>query len=202
MRPSLPLILIVLALLVSVIVGLMLGGGPLVWFGERTGASGTNENVDLPLAPNTPNAPTPIVSSTATRVATPTINPTVPPSTTERPPTVPTAVAEPVESEAVPSETPPSEITESEATDSETTEVTEVRVTVVSIALRLRAIPGTDGEIVATLQNGVQGVAIQRDSQGWLEVEVNDPEVTGWLFGGSDFVTIEGDVETLPLLES
>lgn len=191
MRPSLTLILIILALLVSIVVGLFLGGGPQVWFSERIEESG-NGNANLPLAPSRPTAlsdepallPTPSspASSPRTNAAS---TPRTTPSTLP-----PTETASPIETsnvDATPIPPPPTE---------------GVRVTIISNALRLRSAPSTDGAVIATLLNGVEGIAVQRDSNGWLEVEVAELEVRGWLFAGADFVTVEGNIESLPLLES
>lgn len=208
MRPSLTLILIILALLVSLVVGLMIGGGPQVWFSSPIESGGTNSNSSMPVVPQ---SPTPALVITATMTMAPVVTP-IPPTATEQP-IAPTAT---LESEAS-ATTEPSVTTEPETTETpepapvETIEpeVLEeptsagVQVTIIASGLRLRSAPQADAEIVGTLPNGTQFEVLQRTADnGWLEVAVNDSETQGWLFADPAFVTIEGDLETLPIAES
>jgi hypothetical protein len=54
MRPNLSVILVILALVVSVLVGIVSGGGWQVWLAEPVIDDGVNENVTLPIAPASP----------------------------------------------------------------------------------------------------------------------------------------------------
>src|SRR5688500_15523121 len=51
MRPNFSVILVILALVVSVLVGIISGGGWQVWLAEPVIDDGVNENVTLPIAP-------------------------------------------------------------------------------------------------------------------------------------------------------
>jgi hypothetical protein len=210
MRPSLTLILIILALLVSLVVGLVIGGGPQVWFNSPIQSGGTNSNSSLPVVPQ---SPTPVLVVTPTMTTVPAVT-SVPPTATEEP-IAPTATLESEASattEPEAPETPDPETTETtvpEATETRGPEVLEeptsvgVQVTIIASGLRLRAAPQADAEIVTTLPNGTQFEVLQRTADnGWLEVVVNDSETQGWLFADPAFVTIEGDLETLPVAES
>lgn len=199
MRPSLTVILIVVALLVSFLIGLFMGGGPLVWWRSISGGGVNNENVTAVLEPVRPTVspPTELPPSptTTTPPSTPRLRPTA--STTSVAPQRSTATLVPTET-SLPVASPTVELPD----PSPEPDTTAVVVTIVSAGLYLRNSPSSEGDIIATLTNGMQAIALQRSSDGWLEVEVSELAVQGWLYASPTFVAIEGNPESLPLLNS
>lgn len=201
MRPSLNLVFIVLAIIVSLLIGLMIGGGPAVWLTNQVegGSPGNNSNASLPVVPQNPT-PRPVATETPAATRT-TVAPTatIPPVT----PSPTSTVTETAEPEVI-VETP-TPIVVAEPTPEVTPEPTPivVRVTVISAGIRLRATPQGDGAIVATLVNGEEAIALQRSpDDSWLEVEVSESGARGWLFADPSLVAIEGELDAVPILES
>ena len=76
-----------------------------------------------------------------------------------------------------------------------------VTVNTVGLRLNVRGGPGTDYEIVAKAVTGVEFNAIGRnEDSSWVQVAIADlPSGYGWV--SADFVTVEGALEQLPVVE-
>lgn len=117
------------------------------------------------------------VTPTATEVAVVDVSPTVPevaPTDTPEAPT-PTTVQE----------TPTASVVTATATDN----------------VRLRAGPGTKYGVLTTIASGTVLTAVGRNADNtWIQVQIPGKSDLGWVSG--DFVTIGGDVTSLPVVQS
>lgn len=190
MRPSLTLFLIIAAVVISIVIGLVLGGGPQVWLTGQGDSSGAVANAALLVATASPTATHQghfsVIATTATAVPTVATTPTPPPTSTSvleaTAPLSPTATATP---DNAPDDAP-----------------SVLTLTVASDNVRLRTAPGTASQVILRLNSGTQGVATGRtEANDWVQVEV--PEVAnGWISADPALVTIEGTVENLPIVEA
>jgi uncharacterized protein YgiM (DUF1202 family) len=189
MRPSLTLVLIIAALVISFIIGLVLGGGPQVWLSWQSDSSnGAIANAELLTITTSPTPTATRHGRLALAAATSAVVPTVAATKTPTPPASPTRRS---------TRTPPPTAT----VTNETPAPAMLTLTVASDNVRLRTAPGTASQVIRRLNSGTQGVVTGRTAANdWVQVEV--PEVaSGWISADPVLVTIEGSVENLPIVE-
>jgi hypothetical protein len=115
----------------------------------------------------------------------------VTPTATELAAVVPTATVE-----VVPTDTPPPS-----ATGLPPSPTSNVVTATTTDIVRVRAGPGTKFGVLATLASGTTVTAVGRiEDASWIQIQQPGKTELGWVKG--DFVTIKGDLNSLPVVQS
>jgi hypothetical protein len=219
----------ILAVVTSLLVGLLLGGGPSLitgWLRQfRSSPAISVPNEATPTAK--PPTETATIEPSATSRATNTPKATATEAATETPEATPTEAATETPEATLtrratrtpratrterPTETAEAEVTERPSEEAEATETPSAEVQAILdnggvlleiIAngnVNIRQEPSIDGTILRSLASGTQAEVIGRtEDNSWVQIRLLDDEVEGWMTNNSDLVEITGDIESLPI---
>lgn len=104
--------------------------------------------------------------------------------------------ASPAATEAAPTDTP-----QATATEAPVAPTAGVVTATATDNVRLRAGPGTKYGVLTTIASGTALTAVGRNAENsWIQVQIPGKSDLGWV--SADFVTIGGDVNSLPVVQS
>ncbi len=109
------------------------------------------------------------------------------------------AAAQPTEPEEQPTDTP-EEPTPTTVASTATPNVVSVTM---KEKLRVRSGPSTTGNVLASLDPGTAVTAIGRNADSsWIQIQLPGKTDTGWVINNPDYLTVSGDLNSLPVVGS